>query len=142
MKAEVRWRDEVTFDVTSGTGHTVTVDGPPDRGGRDLGPRPMELVLMGTGACAAFDVVDFLRRGRQDVVDCVCELDADRADAVPAVFTAIRMHFVVTGNDLSEGKVARAVRLSADKYCSASIMLGVAGVEVTHTHEIRRAADD
>jgi putative redox protein len=101
----------------------------------------MELVLMGTGACASFDVVDFLRRGREDVVDCVCELEAERADAVPAVFTAVRMHFVVTGNDLSEAKVARAVRLSADKYCSASIMLGAAGVEVTHTHEVRQASD-
>lgn len=139
MKAQVRWRDEVTFDVTSGTGHTVTVDGPPDHGGRNVGPRPMELVLMGTGACASFDVVDFLRRGRQDVVDCVCEVEADRADEVPAVFTAVRMHFVVTGHDLSEAKVARAVALSADKYCSASIMLGAAGVEVSHTHEVRAA---
>lgn len=139
MKAQVRWRDEVTFDVTSGTGHTVTVDGPPDHGGRNRGPRPMELVLMGTGACASFDVVDFLRRGRQDVVDCVCEVEADRADEVPAVFTAVRLHFVVTGHDLSEAKVARAVALSADKYCSASIMLGAAGVEVSHTHEVRAA---
>ncbi len=139
MKAQVRWRDEVTFDVTSGTGHTVTVDGPPDHGGRNLGPRPMELVLMGTGACASFDVVDFLRRGRQDVVDCVCEVEANRADEVPAVFTAVRLHFVVTGHDLSEAKVARAVALSADKYCSASIMLGAAGVEVSHTHEVRAA---
>ncbi len=136
MKATVRWRDTVTFDVESETGHTLTVDGPPASGGRNLGPRPMELVLLGTGACASFDVVDFLRKGRQVVRDCVCELEADRADAVPALFTAIRMHFVVTGTDLSEAKVARAVALSADKYCSASIMLAAGGVEISHTWEI------
>lgn len=136
MQATVRWRDDVTFDVESGSGHTVVVDGPPDHGGRNLGARPMELVLMGTGACAAFDVVDFLRKGRQDVTDCVCEVQADRADAVPAVFTAISLHFIVTGNDLSSAKVARAVALSADKYCSASMMLDAAGVEISHTHEV------
>lgn len=140
MKATVRWRDEVTFDVESDTGHTLTVDGPPASGGRNLGPRPMELVLLGTGACASFDVVDFLRKGRQAVSDCVCELEADRADEVPAVFTAIRMHFTVTGTDLSEAKVARAVALSADKYCSASIMLAAGGVQISHTWEIVEGA--
>lgn len=140
MKATVRWRDEVTFDVESDTGHTLTVDGPLASGGRNLGPRPMELVLLGTGACASFDVVDFLRKGRQAVSDCVCELEADRADEVPAVFTAIRMHFTVTGTDLSEAKVARAVALSADKYCSASIMLAAGGVQISHTWEIVEGA--
>jgi len=136
MEATVRWRDGVSFEVESGTGHVVTTDGPPDSGGRDLGPRPMELVLMGTGGCASFDVVDFLRKGRQDVVGCECRLSAERVDAVPAVFSAIHMHFVVTGHDLSESKVARAVTLSADKYCSASIMLAAGGVQITHTWEI------
>lgn len=140
MKATVRWRDEVTFDVESETGHTLRVDGPPASGGRNLGPRPMELVLLGTGACASFDVVDFLRKGRQAVSGCVCELEADRADEVPAVFTAIRMHFTVTGTDLSEAKVARAVALSADKYCSASIMLAAGGVQISHTWEVVEVA--
>lgn len=136
MHAVVRWQEDARFEAESGTGHRVVLDGSVQHGGRDRGPRPMELVLMGVGGCASFDVVDFLRKGRQDVVDCRCELEADRADGFPAVFTQVRMHFVVTGHDLSEAKVARAVAMSAERYCSASIMLARGGVDVSHSHEV------
>ena len=140
MQAVVRWQEDARFEAESGSGHRVVLDGSVERGGRDKGPRPMELVLMGVGGCSSFDVVDFLRKGRQEVVDCRCELEADRADSVPNVFTHIRMHFVVTGHNLSEAKVARAVALSAERYCSASIMLSRGGAEVIHTHEVVEAA--
>ena len=124
------------FVGESGSGHTVVMDGPPDLGGRNLGPRPMEMLLLGTGGCASFDVLSMLKKARQKVVDCRVELDAERADAVPAVFTRIAMHFVITGIGLKESQVKRAVELSAQKYCSASIMLGAAGVDVSHSFEI------
>ena len=120
----------------SGSGHTVVMDGPPDHGGRNVGLRPMETLLVGVGGCAAFDVMTMLRKSRQVVRDCVAELEAERADAVPAVFTRIHLHFKVTGEQLKEAHVKRAVSLSAEKYCSASIMLGKAGVEMTHSYEI------
>ncbi len=120
----------------SESGHTVVIDGPPSEGGRNIGIRPMELVLMGVGGCASFDVVSILRKARQPVMGCVTEIEADRADAIPAVFTRIHMRFIVTGRGLKDNQVKRAVDLSADKYCSASIMLGRGGVTMTHDYEI------
>ena len=125
------------FVGESGSGHSVIMDGPEDLGGRNLGPRPMEMLLLGTGGCSIYDVLSMLKKSRQQVVDCHVQIQADRADAVPAVFTRINMHFVVTGVDLKESHVKRAVELSAEKYCSASIMLGAAGVDMSHSYEIR-----
>ncbi|MDX1633551.1 MAG: OsmC family protein [Marinobacter sp.] len=139
MKATIEWAGEASFKATSGTGHSVQMDGPPDHGGQNLGPRPMEMILMGLGGCASFDVMSILRKSRQEVTACRAELQAERADAVPAVFTRINLHFIVTGHDLKESQVKRAVSLSAEKYCSASIMLEKAGVEITHSHEIHPA---
>jgi putative redox protein len=137
MKATVKWTDGAMFVGESGSGHSVVMDGPEDLGGRNLGPRPMEMLLLGTGGCSVYDVMSMLKKARQQVVDCRVQMDAERADAVPAVFTRINMHFVVTGVGLKENHVRRAVELSAEKYCSASIMLGAAGVEITHSFEIR-----
>ena len=137
MQATVKWVDGVMFLGESGSGHSVVMDGPPDLGGRNLGPRPMEMLLLGVGGCSSFDVMSMLQKSRQQVVDCRVELQAERADAVPAVFTRIHMHFVVTGVDLKEKQVQRAVELSAEKYCSASIMLGAAGVAMSHSFEIQ-----
>ena len=139
MKASVHWTGEVSFKAESETGHSVQMDGPPDQGGENRGPRPMEMLLMGLGGCASFDVLSMLKKGRQQVMNCVAELEADRADAVPAVFTRIHLNFVVTGHDLKEAQVKRAVSLSAEKYCSASIMMEKAGVEVSHSYRIEAA---
>lgn len=136
MKARVKWVQDVMFVTESGSGHAVVVDGAPEYGGRNLGPRPMELLLMGLGGCTSFDVVTILKKARQDVTSCEAELEAERADAVPAVFTKIHVHFKVRGRGLKEAQVKKAVDLSADKYCSASIMLGQAGVVITHDFEI------
>lgn len=136
MQAWVKWVQDVMFVTESGSGHAVVVDGAPEYGGRNLGPRPMELLLMGLGGCTAFDVVTILRKARQDITRVEAELSAERADAVPAVFTKIHVHFVVKGKGLKEAQVKRAVDLSSEKYCSASIMLGQAGVEITHDYEI------
>ncbi|MCB1706589.1 MAG: OsmC family protein [Halioglobus sp.] len=136
MKATVKWTDGAMFVGESGSGHTVVMDGPEDLGGRNLAARPMEMLLLGTGGCSIYDVLSMLKKSRQQVVDCRVELDAERADAVPAVFTRINMHFVVTGVNLKDSHVKRAVELSAEKYCSASIMLGAAGVTITHSYEI------
>ena len=136
MKATVKWTDGAMFVGESGSGHSVVMDGPEDLGGRNLGPRPMEMLLLGTGGCSAYDVMSMLRKARQKVVDCRVDVEAERADAVPAVFTRIHLHFVVSGINLKESQVRRAVELSAEKYCSASIMLGAAGVEMTHDYEI------
>jgi putative redox protein len=136
MKARIKWNEGVSFVAESGTGHAIVVDGAPDAGGRNLGPRPMELVLMGTGACSAFDVMHILRKGREPVTDCVAEVSAERADTDPKVFTKIHMHFIVTGKGLSAEKVGRAVTLSAEKYCSASAMMAKTA-DVTHDFEIR-----
>lgn len=140
MDARITWNDEVSFIATSGTGHQVTMDGPPEKGGRDLGPRPMELLLMGMGGCTSFDVISILKKSRQDITGCEAVLHAERADAVPAVFTKIHVHFIVTGRGLKDAQVKRAVELSAEKYCSASIMLQAGGVEITHGYEIVEAA--
>ena len=136
MQCRVKWTDGAQFVGESDSGHAVVMDGPPDGGGRDTGIRPMEMLLLGVGGCTAYDVVHILQKQRQPVVDCDVTLDADRADTDPKVFTAIRIHFIVIGRGLSEKQVARAVELSADKYCSASQQLA-ASCEITHTHEIR-----
>lgn len=136
MKAEVEWKGGVQFRITPGSGHAVTTDGPEASGGENAGARPMELVLMGVGGCASYDVVTILEKSREIVTSCVCHIEAKRAEEPPRVFTHIKMHFVVSGEDLTENKVARAVSLSAEKYCSASIMLSRAGVEIEHSHEI------
>ncbi len=140
MQATIRWQGNVCFEAESGSGHKILIDGPPDHGGENRGPRPMETLLLGMGGCASFDVVHILRKSRQDITDCRCEIQAERAeDEVPAVFTRIHLHFVVTGNDLKENQVRRAVELSAEKYCSASIMLARAGVEITHSYVVEAA---
>lgn len=136
MKATVTWQGKVKFVAESGTGHAVVLDGPAEHGGENQGPRPMEMLLMGMGGCASFDVVSILQKSRQAVADCRCELSAERADTVPAVFTKIHLHFVVSGEGLKESHVRRAVSLSAEKYCSASIMLAQGGVEVSHSYEV------
>ena len=136
MKANVKWVDNAMFLGESGSGHSVVMDGPENLGGRNMGIRPMEMLLIGMGGCASFDVMSILKKSRQKVTDCHAELEAERADAVPAVFTAISIHFVVKGRDLKEKQVKRAVELSAEKYCSASIMLGKGGVEISHSYEI------
>ena len=129
------------FVGESGSGHAVVIDGPPEAGGRNLGIRPMELVLAGLGACTAFDVVSILKKSRQKVTDCRVELDAERADEVPKVFTRIHIHFVITGQDLKAAAVERAIELSAEKYCSATIMLS-ASVEISHDFEVVEAGSD
>ncbi|MAT51964.1 MAG: osmotically inducible protein C [Porticoccaceae bacterium] len=136
MKATIKWVGDATFLGESGSGHTVVMDGPPEHGGRNLAPRPMEMLLLGVGGCSSFDVVDILKKSRQDVTDCETRIEAERADEVPAVFTKIHLHFVVSGHGLKESVVKRAVSLSAEKYCSASIMLGRGGAAVTHSFEI------
>jgi len=136
MQAKISWAGGVSFTAESGSGHKVTVDGPPNLGGENLGARPMELILMGLGGCAAFDVMTILKKTRQDVTDCVAQLTAERADAVPAVFTKIHLHFVVTGRHLKAKHVARDIKLSAEEYCSASIMLEQGGVEISHDYEV------
>jgi putative redox protein len=137
MKAVVKWVDGVMFIGESGSGHSVVMDGAPDQGGRNMGVRPMEMLLLGLGGCASYDVIAMLKKGRQQIVDCKAEVDAERADAVPAVFSKIHINFVVSGNNLKEKQVKRAVELSAEKYCSASIMLGAAGVVMTHSYSIQ-----
>jgi len=137
MKAKVKWVDNAMFLGESGSGHSVVMDGPESLGGRNMGIRPMEMLLIGMGGCASFDVMSILKKSRQSVSACYAELEAERADAVPAVFTAINIHFVVRGQGLKEKQVKRAVELSAEKYCSASIMLGKGGVEISHSYEIQ-----
>ncbi len=136
MKARIKWVENATFLGESGSGHAVVMDGPPESGGRNLGPRPMELMLLGMGGCTTFDVVHILKKSREPVSDCVAELSAERAETEPKVFTRIHVHFIVKGHGLKEAKVRKAVELSAEKYCSASIMLGQAGVKITHDFEI------
>ncbi|RYU60502.1 OsmC family protein [Methylolobus aquaticus] len=135
MKARVKWVEDVLFVGESGSGHAVVMDGPPDSGGRNLGVRPMEMLLLGMGGCTAFDVVHILRKGRHVVENCEVLLVAERAEADPKVFTKIHAHFVLKGVGLTDAAVRRAVDLSAEKYCSASIMLG-ATASITHDFEI------
>ncbi|MCX7206194.1 MAG: OsmC family protein [Proteobacteria bacterium] len=131
MKVRVKWVEEVSFLAQSESGHAVLMDGPPEGGGRNLGPRPMEMVLMGTAGCSAYDVIHILKKGRADVRDCVVDVDAERADTEPKVFTKIHLHYTVTGKDLKPEHVERAIKLSAEKYCSASIMLAKSAI-ITH----------
>ncbi len=136
MRAKIQWRDGVHFTAMADSGHEISLDGPADAGGQNRGSRPMELILMGLGGCTSYDVVNILTKSRQEIVDCVTELSAVRAETVPQVFERIHIRFTVTGRGLEEKRVARAVALSAEKYCSASIMLERAGVQITHDYEI------
>lgn len=138
MECVVRWGEGMSFIAETGSGHIVAMDGAPEGGGRNLAPRPMEMVLLGAGGCTAYDVVLILKRGRQDITGCEARLQAERADTDPKVFTRINFHFVVTGRNLKPEAVERAIKLSAEKYCSASIMLGKTA-EITHTWEIVEA---
>jgi len=135
MKARVKWVEQVAFLGESESGHAVLMDGSPAAGGRNLGPRPMEMLLLGAGGCTSFDVITILKKSRQAVTDCYVELDAERAEEDPKVFTKIHMHFVVTGKDIKPDVVERAIKLSAEKYCSASIMLGQMA-KITHDFEV------
>jgi putative redox protein len=135
MKARVKLIEGVSFAGQSESGHTVVMDGPPDGGGRNLGVRPMEMLLLGLGGCSAYDVVHILRKARQPITDCVADIDAERAPADPKVFTRIHIRFTVTGKGLDPRRVEQAVKLSAEKYCSASIMLGKTA-EITHEFEL------
>lgn len=136
MQATVKWLDGVMFVAESGSGHAVVMDGSPEHGGRNMGFRPMEMLLMGVGGCSSFDVVQILQKGRHNITACEATLTAERVDAVPSVFSKIHLHFKISGRDLKPAVVGRAVQLSAEKYCSASIMLGNAGVEITHDFEV------
>jgi putative redox protein len=135
MNVRIRWLEDACFVGQSGSGHSIVMDGPPEEGGRNLGSRPMETLLMGMGGCTAFDVVSILKKGRHAIDDCTVELTAQRAEQVPKVFTRIHVHFIISGRGLSPNHVERAVKLSAEKYCSASIMLGQSA-EITHDFEI------
>jgi putative redox protein len=136
MKATIKWAEDVMFIGESGSGHEITIDGPESEGGRNRGVRPMELMLLGIGGCTSFDVMKILAKSRQPVENCVAQIEAKRADEVPSVFTDIHIHFVVTGKGVKETQVRRAIELSAEKYCSASIMLGRGGVNITHDFEL------
>jgi len=136
MKATIKWVDGVMFLGESGSGHSAVMDGAESQGGRNMGIRPMEMLLLGLGGCASFEVMSMLKKSRQQVTDCRTEVEAERVDAVPAVFSKIHLHFVVTGTELKESQVKRAVKLSAEKYCSASIMMEAAGVEMSHSYEL------
>src|SRR5688572_5019774 len=138
MKASVRWFQDAMFVGESGSGHAVVMDGAPESGGRNLGVRPMEMLLLGLGGCTAFDVVMILEKAREPVADCRVEVEAERAETDPKVFTRIHMRYIVSGRGLDRAKVERAVALSKEKYCSASIMLGkvaeiTAEIEVVET---------
>jgi putative redox protein len=135
MQATIKWVDGMMFVGETGSGHAVVIDGPPDHGGRNMGVRPLEMLLLGVGSCSSIDVVQILQKGRNSVSACVTEVTAERVDAIPSVFSKIHLHFIVTGHDLKTSAVERAVKLSAEKYCSASIMLSKA-VEITHDFEV------
>jgi putative redox protein len=135
MRARVKWVEAATMLGEAGSGHAVVMDGPPDHGGRNLGVRPMEMLLLGMGGCTEFDVLMILKKSRQQVTSCEVELEAERSESDPKIFTRIHAHFILRGRDLSEKHVARAISLSAEKYCSASIMLGKSA-EITHDYEI------
>lgn len=140
MHASIKWSQNVAFTGTTSTGHSIVIDGPAEIGGENKGPRPMELMLLSVGACSAVDVVMILKKARQVIDDCQVEVTSERAATDPKVFTKIHLQFVVSGKDLSESHVKRAVELSAEKYCSASIMLSKGGCEVTHGYEVRQSS--
>ena len=135
MDVRIKWVDGMMFLGESESGHAIVIDGPPEIGGNNMGVRPMEMLLLGMGGCTSIDVMQILQKGRQNITDCVAEISAERVDTIPKVFSKIHVHFVITGKDLKEALVARAVKLSAEKYCSASIMLEKA-VEISHDFEI------
>ncbi len=135
MKARVKWIENMSFVGETASNHAVVMDGSPDIGGRNLGPRPMEMLLLGAGGCTSIDVVMILKKGRQQITDCAVEIEAERAGEDPKVFTKLHFHFIVTGKGLNPVQVERAIHLSAEKYCSATIMLGKTA-EVTHDFEI------
>jgi len=136
MEVRVNWVEDVMFVAESETGHSIVLDGAPESGGRNIGMRPMELMALSVGSCSSYDVVTILRKARQQITSCEARVTAQRADAIPAVFKSIHLRFRIVGKNLSEKQVERAIELSAEKYCSASIMLKNAGVEVTHDFEI------
>ncbi len=138
MKARIKWIEGVAFAGETGSGHAVVMDGAAEGGGRNLGPRPMEMLLLGAGGCTSYDVVTILKKARARITDCVAEINAERADTDPKVFTKIHLHFIVTGHALKPELVERAIHLSAEKYCSASIMLGKTAA-ITHDYEIVEA---
>jgi len=135
MKVRVQWADGGPFVGQSPSGHSVIMDGPAEGGGQDRGVRPMEMLLLGMGGCSSFDVVGILKKTRSDLIDCVVELEAERADEIPQVFTRIHAHYIVRGRGLKPDHVERAIKLSMEKYCSASIMLGKTAT-ITHDYEI------
>ena len=139
MKTEINLIDGVAFNATSGSGHSVMMDGAPEAGGKNLGARPMEMLLMGLGGCSAYDIVTILRKSRQNVTDLTLKIDAKRAETDPKVFTSIHLLFEVTGSDLKDNIIERAIKLSAEKYCSASIMLGKS-VDITHAYKVHNAS--
>ena len=136
MNARIKWVQDVMFVAESGTGHALVLDGAPAGGGRNMGMRPMELMVLSVGSCSSYDVVTILKKARQEITSCEAEVTAERVDATPAIFESIHLHFKLAGHNLSEKQVARAIELSAEKYCSASIMMKNAGVKVTHDFEI------
>ena len=138
MQSSLKWAGGAAFIGNSSSGHKVVIDGPPEGGGRDLGPRPMEMILLGLGACTSYDIVSILKKARQDITDLTIELDGKRADAIPSVFTDIHIRFLITGHGVSEKQVEKAIQLSAEKYCSASIMLGKTA-RITHSYTISEA---
>jgi len=135
METQLKWAGNAAFIGTASSGHTVVMDGPAEGGGRNLGPRPMEMLILGMGACSTYDVVSILKKSRQEITDCEIKITSQRADSDPKVFTDIQLHFIVSGKDLKEKQVERAIKLSAEKYCSASIMLGKTA-NITHDFEI------
>jgi putative redox protein len=141
MKTRIEWVDNAMFIGQTESNHSVVMDGPADSGGQNRGPRPMEMMLTGLGGCTSFDVVNILKKSRQQVSGCIAEISAERSDQIPAVFTDIHIHFVVKGKNLKESQVKKALSLSADKYCSASIMLARGGVNITHDYEILEDRD-
>ena len=139
MQAKIAWNGDVRFTGTADSGHAIVMDGPPESGGRNSGARPMELLLLGVGGCTSFDIVDILRKSRQQVRDCVTEIEAERSDTLPKVFTRIHFHFRISGQRVDARKVQRAIALTAKKYCSASILLERGGVAISHDFEIVEA---
>ncbi len=135
METQLKWAGNAAFIGRASSGHTVVMDGPAEGGGRNLGPRPMEMLILGMGACSTYDVVSILKKSRQEIIDCEVKITSHRADSDPKVFTDIQLHFIVSGKGLKEKQVKRAIKLSAEKYCSASIMLG-AMANITHDYDI------
>ena len=140
MHARIKWLDHMSFVGEASSGHSVVMDGSPEHGGRNLGPRPMEMILLGLGGCTSFDIVSILQKSRVDVEDCIVEIEAQRADDVPAVFTKIHVHYIVKGTGLQDKHVKRAVELTSEKYCSVSMMLKNA-VELSYDYEIVESAN-